>query len=848
MAMKNRIPMRLAASVAVVALLLPVGADAADFYVATTGNDGDDGSQATPFASIRAAIDAADAAIRDGLADAATIHVAAGTYAGSGHILTNAITVAGAGATSTVIDGNGGYRVFSLLSPDAALTGLCVSNGMFAAAGDMGAGVYMEAGLVEDCLIASCGNTKNVCYGGGIFASGGRIRRTTFTGCRVHMNWGSNTGYGAALYLSNGAVCENSLFTGNAAPQYNTTWMQNGNKRGGVVHLTDAGTALVNCTVVKNQMPITGDKNVTDKFAGIVQKSGAKVVGCVAYMNVPGNFETTPAYGDVVGSSSDFINSAWDAAAISGSFASPVAIDANSFVDYNNGNYAPATSGSLFNAGSDADYATYATSATDLAGVARSQGSAIDIGCYEVDLSTLEVVVAADSYGVLLGSVSSFTATATGGSGSYTYRWDFGDGSAAQTTASAAVTHTYAAAGLYHATVSVSDDGGTTWGATGEPRSTIAVAPAHLYVDTTSPRPAFPYDTSAKAAATLADALNCLTNTLPGTLDQAVVDGVTIHVAAGTHTGAGFVLAGAITVAGAGAESTVVDGNGGYRVFSLLSPGAALKNLAVSNGMFTASGDKGAGVYMAAGLVEDCLITSCGNATDTTYGGGIYALGGRISRTTFTGCKVHMAWGYKGYGSALYLSNGAVCENSLFTGNAAPAYDTTGSYKYRGGVVHLTGAGTALVNCSVVRNRIARGGGNSDKNFAGIVQASDATVVNCVSYMNCPGDFDAATTVYGDVIGSAASFVHSAWGTAINGLSPDSPLAISDASFRNYAGGNFMPAAGSALAKGGTSWSDYLGSGALSETDLVGRARRIGRVLDIGCYKAPDTNLSIILR
>ena len=278
------------------------------------------------------------------------------------------------------------------------------------------------------------------------------------------------------------------------------------------------------------------------------------------------------------------------------------------------------------------------------------------------------------------------------------------------------------------------------------------------------------------------------------------------------------------------------------------SPGAALKNLAVSNGMFTASGDKGAGVYMAAGLVEDCLITSCGNATDTTYGGGIYALGGRISRTTFTGCKVHMAWGYKGYGSALYLSNGAVCENSLFTGNAAPAYDTTGSYKYRGGVVHLTGAGTALVNCSVVRNRIARGGGNSDKNFAGIVQASGATVVNCVSYMNCPGDFDAATTVYGDVIGSAASFVHSAWGTAINGLSPDSPLAISDASFRNYAGGNFMPAAGSALAKGGTSWSDYLGSGALSETDLVGRARRIGRVLDIGCYKAPDTNLSIILR
>ena len=132
-----------------------------------------------------------------------------------------------------------------------------------------------------------------------------------------------------------------------------------------------------------------------------------------------------------------------------------------------------------------------------------------------------------------------------------------------------------------------------------------------------------------------------------------------------------------------------------------------------------------------------------------------------------------------------------------------------------------------------------------------VLKSPDAAATPSAAISSAPAvttSFDAATTVYGDVIGSAASFVHSAWGTAINGLSPDSPLAISDASFRNYAGGNFMPAAGSALAKGGTSWSDYLGSGALSETDLVGRARRIGRVLDIGCYKAPDTNLSIILR
>ncbi len=125
------------AAAAVAALLSFGNARAADFYVTTTGSDAGDGSQATPFATIGAAVAAADAAIAGGETDA-TIHVAAGTYIGSGHVLTNAIAVVGAGADNTVVDGNGGYRVFSLGSSDAALKGLCVSNGMFAAAGDRG--------------------------------------------------------------------------------------------------------------------------------------------------------------------------------------------------------------------------------------------------------------------------------------------------------------------------------------------------------------------------------------------------------------------------------------------------------------------------------------------------------------------------------------------------------------------------------------------------------------------------------------------------------------------------------------------------------------------------------------
>ena len=827
-----------------------------DFFVATTGNDANDGTRAAPFATIGAAITAANAAI-DGLTtNVAIIHVAAGTYTGAGYVLDRAVTVVGAGAGSTVIDGNGGYRLFSLISSGAALKNLCISNAAFTAAQDTGAGIYMTAGLVEDCAITSCGSfSGSKTSGGGVYASGGRISRSVFTGCKVHTRWSGDVGYGSALYLSNGAVCENSLFTGNVAAScfdWNDT-----NRRGGVVYLTDAGTALVNCMVVENRLADASGNN-NNAYAGIVQKSNAMVVNCVAYRNVP-DASFVETYGDVyAGGDANranwqnfFVNSAWGTAIRSTD--SPIAIDPTSFADYANGDYAPATDGPLFNGGSDGQYATYATSATDLAGNARSQGASMDIGCYEVNLSSMSLSVNVDSFGILLGTDSSFTATAAGGSGSYTYKWNFGDGSSEETTAHASVLHTYAAAGLYHAVVSVSDDGGTTWGATVEPWSGIVVAPANLYVDAANANSVFPYDSPAKAAATFADAYGCLTNTLPSTLDMAVVDGVTIHVAAGTYVGAGYGLAGAITVEGSGAGSTVFDGDGGYRVFSLTSSGAVLRNLAVSNGAFTADDDSGSGVYMTAGLVEDCAIASCGGYNHSkTSGGGIYASGGRISRTVFTGCKVHMKWSSNvGYGSALYLSNGAICENSLFRGNAAAPCLPFDSSHYRGGVVHLTGEGTALVNCTVAQNGIADTYGNIAERFAGIVQKSKARVVNCVAYGNIP-DAEYATG-NGDVCAGGETyrganwqnyFANSAWATSIpfsndpGAECPVSPIAIDANVFKNYANGNFAPRTGGVLVDGGTSWADYLGSGALSATDLAGNVRKVGTSLDIGCYEA----------
>ena len=823
-----------------------------DFYVSVTGDDANSGTEASPFATLGAATTAANAAI-DGGAESAVVHVGAGTYTGSGYELDRAITVIG--EDGTVFDGNGGYRVFSLTSSGAALKGLVVSNGVFTAAGQSGAGVYMVAGLVEDCVIASCGSfNPSKTLGGGIYASGGRISRTVFTDCRVHTRWSGDVGYGSALYLSNGAICENSLFTGNAAASC-FNWDAT-HRRGGVVHLTGSGTALVNCTVVKNELADASGNN-NNNYAGIVQKSDATVVNCVACMNRP-DAAFVESSGDVyVASAECFVNSAWGDSITAAE--SPIVVGASAFADCAGGDFRLSAGSQLLDAGSDAGYASCAVSATDIAGNVRLQGNAIDIGCYETDLNAVELTVGAGSYAVLLGAESSFTAVATGGGGSCTYRWDFGDGSAAQTTADASVLHTYAAAGLYRASVSASTDNGATWCATAELPGAIVVAPADIYVDAASANPVFPYDTPAKAAASFAAAYGCLTNTVPATPDMAVVDGVTIHVAAGTYVGSKYVLAGAITVLGAGADSAVIDGNGGFRVFSLLSSGAVLRNIAVSNGVFTTDEQSGAGAYMEAGLVEDCRIASCGSFTPIkTLGGGIYASGGRISRTVFTGNKVHMRWSaYIGYGSALYLSNGAICENSLFTGNAAaPCYDWDATHR-RGGVAHLTDAGTALVNCTVVKNRLADAKGNGTTDYAGIVQKKYSKVVNCVAYGNEPDPGDAYTvTGYWDVYAGGDEwrnnwqnfFSNSAWGTALSkDDSPVSPVGVSEASFMNWANGIYMPKVGGGLANAGTNWAGYLGAGAVSLTDISGSSRSRGFAVDIGCYESLS-GVCVILR
>ncbi|MCA9976625.1 MAG: hypothetical protein KC413_12775, partial [Anaerolineales bacterium] len=96
---------------------------AATRYVATNGTDtGDCGSAAAPCATIQYAHDQADAGD--------TIQIAAGTYLGS-VILNRSITLEGAGAATTIVDGAGAEMVMQMAAAANSLTvrRLTVRNG-----------------------------------------------------------------------------------------------------------------------------------------------------------------------------------------------------------------------------------------------------------------------------------------------------------------------------------------------------------------------------------------------------------------------------------------------------------------------------------------------------------------------------------------------------------------------------------------------------------------------------------------------------------------------------------------------------------------------------------------------
>ncbi len=179
------------------------------------------------YSTIQAAINAASSGD--------TIQVAAGTYTENINVGTSNLTIQGAGADSTTINGGSSGSVITV---SGALSGITIAAFTITAgfASD-GGGVFIEQGAtvsVSNCIVAS--NTASI-TGGGIAVVNSTA---TISGCLIRANTAGGGG-GVWVYGSTATITD-TIITGNTA-----------DTSGGGLGVGSASTVTVtNCTIISN--------------------------------------------------------------------------------------------------------------------------------------------------------------------------------------------------------------------------------------------------------------------------------------------------------------------------------------------------------------------------------------------------------------------------------------------------------------------------------------------------------------------------------------------------------------------------------------------------------------------
>jgi CSLREA domain-containing protein len=249
---------------------------AADLAVNSTSdavdaNPGDGTCETAPgggVCTLRAAIQEANA-----LAGDDTINLPAGTYtlsippgaegtvaqdAAVGDLdITDNLTIAGAGAATTIIDGAASSRVFQVaLSKTVTMSGLTVRNGADAG----GAGIFALGNLTLNDVVVTANAAMGA--GGAGIRGGGSL---TLNGCTVSANVG--TDQGGAIFGGSPVIIDRSTIRGNMTPDQgggifsdgpltitNSTIADNMSTgdQGGGIFIENGDLTVVNCTISGN--------------------------------------------------------------------------------------------------------------------------------------------------------------------------------------------------------------------------------------------------------------------------------------------------------------------------------------------------------------------------------------------------------------------------------------------------------------------------------------------------------------------------------------------------------------------------------------------------------------------
>ena len=658
--------------------------------------------------------------------------------------ITNAITLSTVrvlrsvnGASNTIIRRSSGTtQIFSVIA-NATIDGFTIREGNSGA-------MTMNAGTLQNCIIIS--NTSGLAS---IAMSGGTVLNCSF------LNNSGGT-YGA-IHMTGVGLVSNCVFAGNSTLN-----------DGGAVHMAANGL-IVNCIITNNSASRWGGGVEFENSSGtarnclIARNTGANGGGISAYAGNPAIESCTIVSNSTIGAGGGvwqgngggvrltnsiiYFNKAVTAPDLSATItpgyscaplltagtngninADPQLVDVAGGSDYRLLLGSP-----CIDAGSTQ---TWMSSATDLAGTPRLLGSAVDMGCYEF-VSSAGAFRCSFSATPVSGTNPLqvvFTAFAAGPDTNITwYGWDFNnDGTNDLAGANLAVATNAYAPGLYSVLLSVSN-------ASGIATSQLKTSYIHVYSTNniayvaTNGLTQWPYDTWARAATNIQAAIDVGPN-------------MTVMVTNGAYDAATDILLnnGTVLLSVNGASNTVVRRSGvTNRIFNVSSYGGIAVTNATIDG-FTLRGSTNGAIYMTAGTVQNCTITSnsspgangsiymtggtvqnCVVASNTLGQAALYMTGGAVRNSTFTGNSLATDGG-------VYMTGGTV-SNCTFTGNAATTV---------GGGISMT-AGTVM-NCAISNNNASASGGG--------IQMSAGTVMNCLVSSNSAPTYGGGISMTGGTV------------------------------------------------------------------------------------------------
>lgn len=450
--------------------------------------------------------------------------------------------------------------------------------------------------------------------------------------------------------------------------------------------------------------------------------------------------------------------------------------------------------------------------------------------------------------------------------------WNFGD----ETMSSEATpSHKFEKAGRYTVILTAGGDATTL---------DILALPAKTYVGKNG-TPEFPYDTEEKATPDFQAAHDAVY------ADDNVKG--TVEVLADTYTYTGGDVSGSfkpwllvnknVTVEGAtgNRDDVVFDAKQKIMTMFLFHPKAVLKDLTISNGRFNSSADYGGTLHMMAGFVTNCVMSKGyanfpGNVTvrggtviDSVISEGYMAAGGSDRRggglVIYGTCFVANSIIEKNngsYGSGLYLeASGAIVSNCVIRSNTNGKNGGAGACVTSGLLTHCiitnntgSGGGGGLClkggtvrNCIIADNSAkgtgapsvgSHGGGGVSMNGSGTLENCTVAYNTSSSSTRCDELLQAGGTVrncifYGkddnpanDVRKTSGTATYSSFRTEIAGEGNQSE----DPKLKAPGAGDFTLLFGSPCVDHGMTI-------AAVPTDILGTPRPVNDVYDIGAYE-----------